>query len=63
MEEKREKRRCRRSALRVQSSLLLRERGGTWYAKMRKETSLRYLKAMTERGLVKYEILNDSQAK
>jgi hypothetical protein len=30
---------------------------------MREETSLRYLKAMTERGLAKYEILSDYEAK
>ncbi len=29
---------------------------------MREETSLRYLKAMAARGLVKYDILSDSEA-
>ena len=40
----------------------VREKGGTWYAEMREETSLRYLKAMAARGLTKYDILNDNEA-
>lgn len=40
----------------------VREKGGVWYAEMREETSLRYLKAMTERGLAKHEILSDYEA-
>ncbi len=41
----------------------VREKGGNWYAEMREETSLRYLKAMAARGIVKYEILNDNDAR
>ena len=41
----------------------VREKGGSWYAEMREETSLRYLKAMAARGLAKYEILSDNEAR
>ena len=41
----------------------VREKGGSWYAEMREETSLRYLKAMAARGLAKFEILDDDEAR
>lgn len=41
----------------------VREKGGAWYAEMREETSLRYLKAMAARGLAKFEILKDNEAR
>ena len=40
----------------------VRKKDGTWYANMREETSLRYLKAMAARGLAEYKILSDEEA-